>query len=238
MMLSLRIVVFAVSMAIGGHLAHASETIVGKPAVIDGDTIQIGDRQVRLLGIDAPEAAQELSLSTGGTDFLGRGAAMMLRSLITENVVRCELSLQSDARGLPLATCYSGDADLAAEMVSGGMAWATQAYQSPYSDIEMRARSRKVGFWRDESEAPWQFRKRTVKASRSAAPRGCVFKAVSTSGRKTLVTPWSPWYKDMQIDPSRGDRWLCSEAEAVAQGWLEPPWLIESVVSGVYNPSN
>jgi hypothetical protein len=31
--------------------------------------------------------------------------------------------------------------------------------------------------------------------------------------------PWSPWYARVKIDVSRGERWFCSEAEALAAGW-------------------
>lgn len=38
-----------------GLLAAAPQTITGRPTVIDGDTIRMGDEKIRLLGIDAPE---------------------------------------------------------------------------------------------------------------------------------------------------------------------------------------
>jgi hypothetical protein len=31
--------------------------------------------------------------------------------------------------------------------------------------------------------------------------------------------PWSPWYGKVRINKSKGERWFCSEAEAVAAGW-------------------
>jgi endonuclease YncB( thermonuclease family) len=37
--------------------AHAEE-ITGNPHIIDGDSIRIGDTEIRLHGIDAPEAKQ------------------------------------------------------------------------------------------------------------------------------------------------------------------------------------
>ncbi len=236
-MLIIRILLCSFVLAAFSHNALSAGKVSGQAAVVDGDTIEIGDRQVRLLGIDAPEAAQELKLETGGTDFLGRGAAMMLRSLITVNEIRCDLSPVKDGRGLPLATCFSGNTNLAAEMVAGGMARATP--NSPYADAEKQAKAGQKGFWRDRSEAPWSFRERRLSAAAPKnSPAGCVFKAVSDGGRRTLITPWSPWYNDVQVNLARGDRWFCSEAQAVSQGWYEPRWLIESVVSGVYNPTN
>ena len=31
--------------------------------------------------------------------------------------------------------------------------------------------------------------------------------------------PWSPWYAQIKIEPDKGKRWFCSEAEAIAAGW-------------------
>jgi hypothetical protein len=31
--------------------------------------------------------------------------------------------------------------------------------------------------------------------------------------------PWSPWYGQIKIDPDKGKRWFCTEAEAIAAGW-------------------
>ena len=31
--------------------------------------------------------------------------------------------------------------------------------------------------------------------------------------------PWSPWYGKTRVDARRGERWFCSEDEAIAAGW-------------------
>ena len=219
-------------------LPAQSGEITGPAAVVDGDTLEVGGQQVRLLGIDAFEGAQELPLATGGTDFIGRGAAMMLRSLMTSKEVSCTLSSLSDGRGLPLATCFSAKVDLAREMVANGLALAARTHRSPYSDVEAKARSARRGFWRDTFEAPWIFRDRRVKEAAGAAPNACPFKGVVLNGRRTLVAPWSPWYREVKVRQAKGDQWFCSEKTAVQRGWHEPLWLIQSVVTGVYNPGN
>ena len=236
-MRSLGMLIAALSLALSFQPVQGKE-VIAPAAVIDGDTLQLGDQQIRLLGIDAFEGAQELPLKTGGTDFIGRGAAMMLRSLITSQNVRCKLSELADGRGLPLATCYSNSQDLAGAMVANGIALVAQGHASPYMDEQAKAKSEKRGFWRDEVETPWAFRKRRISAAAKAAPNSCPFKGVLLNDRKTLIAPWSPWYAETKIQQARGDRWFCSEKQAVSKGWYEPQWLIESVVSGVYNPGN
>ncbi|MEM9030130.1 MAG: thermonuclease family protein [Pseudomonadota bacterium] len=236
-MWQLQIVLMALFVVVGSATVSGAQVVVGTARVIDGDTLEINERRVRLLGIDAPEAAQELTLVTGGTDFLGRGAALMLRSLVRESAVRCELSSQRDDRGVDLAMCFSGTVDLGATMVARGMAMATVSYRSPYIAIEAEARNARRGFWRDKTEAPWAFRRRRTTQAKASVPGGCAFKAKrDEAGARTLFTPWSPWYEAVQVNEANGDRWFCSEAEAVADGWFAPHWLMRSIVSGVYNP--
>ncbi len=44
-------------------------------------------------------------------------------------------------------------------------------------------------------------------------------KAISHPTGMIYHMPWSPWYDRVRIDDSRGERWFCSEAEALAAGW-------------------
>jgi endonuclease YncB( thermonuclease family) len=50
----------------------------------------------------------------------------------------------------------------------------------------------------------------------------CLIKGnISESGRIYHV-PGSEWYERTQINPAKGERWFCSEAEAKAAGWRAP----------------
>lgn len=49
---------------------------------------------------------------------------------------------------------------------------------------------------------------------------GCVIKGkVAPTGEKRFVTPNNRFYGTLPIDPSAGERWFCSEAEAVSNGF-------------------
>lgn len=51
----------------------------------------------------------------------------------------------------------------------------------------------------------------------------CLIKGnISRAGAKIFTVPGSPSYDQTQIDESRGERWFCSEEEAVAAGWRPP----------------
>lgn len=51
----------------------------------------------------------------------------------------------------------------------------------------------------------------------------CLIKGnINRAGAKIFHVPGSPSYDQTQIDESRGERWFCSEEEAVAAGWRAP----------------
>ena len=231
-------IAIALLILLGSGTASWAERVEGKATVIDADTLQIGDRQVRLAGIDAPEAGQEHKLATGGTDYFGRAAALKLHALVTEDIIRCDVASLAGNRGLTLATCFNGTVDLGADMLASGMAMTIKSSPPAYAEQEAQAKKQRKGFWHDDTiEPPWRFRERRVREAEPASPNGCVFKArMDASDGRVLIAPWSPWYGRVQVDEKNGDRWFCSEAEAIAQGWLEPQWLMRAIEWGTYTP--
>ncbi len=53
------------------------------------------------------------------------------------------------------------------------------------------------------------------------ASPGCVIKGnISySSGERIYHMPGQHWYEDTIIDPQKGERWFCTEADARAAGW-------------------
>ncbi|MBK1989780.1 hypothetical protein A0J48_019960 [Sphaerospermopsis aphanizomenoides BCCUSP55] len=54
---------------------------------------------------------------------------------------------------------------------------------------------------------------------------GCKIKgniSVNT-GRKFYHVPGAEDYESTVIDPSKGEKWFCTESEAVANGWRKAP---------------
>jgi endonuclease YncB( thermonuclease family) len=71
-------------------ISTAFADITGKPRVVDGDTIHIGDTKIRLHGIDAPEAKQECYRVDGSPYRCGEASTDALRALIGADPVGCE----------------------------------------------------------------------------------------------------------------------------------------------------
>ena len=146
------------------------ERIAGRPAIIDGDSFEIGETGVRLFGVDAPEGRQ--SCTRAGSEWAcGDEAARKLRSLIGDRTVSCTRR-DVDTYGRIVAVCRSGSADLAAEMARSGFATAYRRYSNDYVDEENEARAARRGIWAGEFESPEAYRRddrREAPAQRSAA---------------------------------------------------------------------
>jgi endonuclease YncB( thermonuclease family) len=191
-----------------------AETITGSPKIVDGDTLDIGSTTIRLHGIDAPEVAQP-----GGRD-----ATNALARLVERKTLTCEGSTRDDHRRL-IAKCWIGNNDINAAMVRAGYAWAFVKYSRDYASLEQTARRELRGIWRKASEPPWDYRAKRWHVEQQTSPNGCPIKGnITRHGERIYHAPWSPWYRNTSIDERKGERWFCSEREALDAGWRAPYW--------------
>lgn len=199
--------------------ARSDAALLSGPArVLDGDTLNIGGVRVRLEGIDAPEHGQICGQRGGGTWNCGSAAANTLEKLIGRDLVECTPS-GHDKYGRILAFCRAGTRDLNAEMVRTGHAWAFVKYSTLYVSTEAEARAASVGIWQGEADPPWVYRERRWTSAAPVAPEGCAIKGNVSAKGHLYHLPWSPWYDRVRVDVNRGERWFCSEADALAAGW-------------------
>lgn len=190
--------------------------------VVDGDTIRIGETVYRIEGIDAPEMAQRCERGNGKTWACGRQAARALVDIVEGKHVECADGVPDDY-GRIVATCYAGDLNIGAAMVRAGMAWAFVKYSDSYVAEERLARSELIGIWQAENQPAWLFRTEQWDSAAQDAPADCPIKGnINRKGEHIYHAPWSRSYARTRIDTSRGERWFCSEAEALAAGWRAP----------------
>jgi endonuclease YncB( thermonuclease family) len=195
-----------------------SGPLTGHARVIDGDTIVIGETRVRLEGIDAPESAQTCQRKWFGSWACGTAATVALSDMIGGKPVSCE-SHGLDKYGRTLGTCFVEGRDINAQMVRRGYAWAFIKYSTSYVRQEEAAKAEGLGIWQGPSQPAWEFRAGRWAAVEPATPQGCAIKGNVTKHGRIYHMPWSPWYAQIRMEPDKGKRWFCTEAEAVAAGW-------------------
>lgn len=137
--------------------SHAEE-LTGRVRVIDGDTIEIRGKRIRLEGIDAPELRQECERANGRRYARGREATTKLRRHIAGRELRCVPSGR-DRYGRALATCFLGKTDLNAWMVKHGQAMAHRRYSREYIGEETSAKLTRRGIWEGRFMEPWRWRR-------------------------------------------------------------------------------
>jgi hypothetical protein len=134
-------------------------------------------------------------------------------------VVRCTPSAAADAEGRSPATCTVDGADIAADLVRGGHVFSASTMFGGYSSQEGEAKKTSAGLWSGEAERPAAYRAKLWDDAKKAAPEGCPIKAVSVSGAKVYLLPWSSGYKKAAVKTAKGERWFCSESEAASAGF-------------------
>lgn len=186
--------------------------------VIDGDTLEIAGVRVRLEGIDAPESGQTCKRRLLGRWGCGTAATSALVRLVQGHDVRCE-PRGTDKYGRTLGICFASGRDINAAMVRQGHAWAFVRYSKAYVAEEKAAKAERLGIWQAATETAWDYRAHKWAGAEQKSPQGCAIKGNVTKHGRIYHMPWSPWYGRIQIDPAKGKRWFCTEAEAIAAGW-------------------
>lgn len=192
--------------------------IEGKARVVDGQSLRISKYRVQLKDIDAPEINQRCRTSRGRSWRCGRQSATVLRKLIGRSSVTCRGREGLTAESL-VADCSVGEKHLNLEMVRRGYAWAQESGSSKILEGQEIAKSKSTGIWRGKAETPWDYRAKIWKAAERRAPQGCPIKGNKNSKGQIYYMPWSPGYSRIRIRTRQGERWFCSEEQAVKAGW-------------------
>ena len=153
-------IVFFNSLALG-------DTISGKALVIDGDTIKINSKKVRLFGIDAPEKKQKckkLFLSIHILSFdksydCGIISTNKLKNKIKDHVIICK-SKGKDRYKRIIAECFKNNTNLNSWLVRNGYAVAYLKYSKKYLTAQNLAKKENRGIWQGKFEMPWDWRKK------------------------------------------------------------------------------
>lgn len=141
--------------------------ISGNAQIIDGDTIKINSKKIRLYGIDAPEFKQKckkpyltIIFFTFTKDYpCGKISTQKLQKKINNKVITCKI-LDIDRYKRLIGECYKRNLNLNSWLVSNGYAVAYRKYSKKYISNEINAKNEKKGLWQGKFEMPWDFRRK------------------------------------------------------------------------------
>ncbi|MEM1307082.1 MAG: thermonuclease family protein [Pseudomonadota bacterium] len=209
-----------------GHDRSGPMVFTGRPRVVDGDTVDINGVRLRLEGIDAPEMSQSCRArahTLNGTQTPTRvNAGVLARrdliALIGGGLLTCRAT-DHGKHGRPLATCFAGTVNINATLVERGAAWAFTKYSDRYVAEQAKARAAGRGVWAMRCQTAAAHRAARWRGGVAQAPLSCPIKGnISRRGRIYHV-PWGRHYARTRVNTRRGERWFCSETEAIAAGW-------------------
>lgn len=125
--------------------------------VIEGDTVALGTLKIRLVGIEAPEMAQQCNGADGTLWECAAEAEDRIREMLRgAERVEC-FSNDRDNYGHYIASCQADGQDVGAQLVAEGLAWPER--ERGYYTPEMEAaQAGSLGIWQAETLTPWEWR--------------------------------------------------------------------------------
>jgi endonuclease YncB( thermonuclease family) len=136
--------------------------IVGRARVVDGDSLELSGRRIRLFGIDAPEGRQTCRDAQDRDTRCGEDARRALANLIGGGPVSCTPVGESHDRDV--AVCTADGRDLSDAMVRMGFAVELRNHsRGRYSAAEREARDGKRGMWAGTFERPGAWRQHNMR---------------------------------------------------------------------------
>ena len=197
--------------------------------VVDGDTIHVSIKDeeftLRYIGIDTPETVDPRR----PVGCFGREASERNRQLVEGQTVGLEKDIsETDDFGRLLRYVWLGAQMVNATLVEEGYALASTyppdvKYADNFAHLQSEAREAGRGLWSACAEGE------PLTQTPSAASGACEFSGTDEpaikgnisyrTGEKIYHVPGGYYYDDTVIDEAAGERWFCTEADAVAAGW-------------------
>lgn len=214
-------------------------------AITDGDTIRVRftsgmEEKIRIIGIDAPESSP--------VECFAKESAAKLSSLIEGKQVTLEAQSgdDRDSFGRLLRYVSRDGEDIGASLIREGYVYSYEKYPhsrlASYEALETAAKQERKGLWSvcaapqgtTASKPPAPTPMPTVTPQPTPAPQPtqqtpsspssnedeCVIKGnISSKQEKIYHVPGCGSYNQTKINEAAGERWFCSEQEAVDAGW-------------------
>lgn len=124
--------------------------------VIDGDSLVVDNKEIRLSGIDAPEYKQTCFNVENKEYPCGKLATRFLKKLAGDDT-KCKFVVKDKYKRY-VSVCYSRGVNINEKMVEEGWAVAYKRYTQEYNDAEEQAKKRKKGIWQGRFLKPELYR--------------------------------------------------------------------------------
>jgi micrococcal nuclease len=198
--------------------------------VVDGDTIDVlvagKPTRVRYIGINTPETVHP----TRGAECFGTEASAKNKALVAGQWVELEKDVsETDKYGRLLRYVYVNNVMVNEALVAEGYANVSTyppdvRHTERFRAAEAAARSAGKGLWGTGCEVYQRPSSEEGDAgAMAAAPaaNACTIKGniAQGSGERIYHVPGCTYYDRTVIAVADGERWFCSEEEAVAAGW-------------------
>lgn len=227
----------AISEEIPEETSVSGETFYDVTSIVDGDTIKVNInnevKTVRLIGIDTPETVDP----NRPVECFGQEASDKMKDLLTNKQVKLEKDVsETDKYGRLLRYVYLDEIFVNEYMVREGYANASSyppdiKYQEVFNSAENEARDNNRGLWGEvcnsiEEDQSTKEDSEIEENQDSTPPTivqevvDCVIKGnIASDGEKIFHVPGCASYSRTIIDESKGERWFCTEQEALNAGW-------------------
>lgn len=184
--------------------------------VVDGDTLDVSIdgviTRIRLIGIDTPEVVDPRK----PVECFGKEASEKMKELVFGKKVRLKSDSSQgdkDKYGRLLRYIFTEDnANINLQMIIGGYAYeytylVPYQYQASFKKAEKEAKDNGRGLWSSD-------------ACKQEIVSSCNIKGnINSSMEKIYHLSNCPSYNQTVINTDSGERWFCSEIEAISAGW-------------------
>ncbi len=200
----------------------ADENLFLVTRVVDGDTIKLSDgRAVRYLGIDTPESVDPKK----PVQCLAEAASAKNKELVLGQKINLVFDQEKiDRYGRTLAYVFLDEKFINLELVEVGLARAYPyapnfLHKKNFAEAQKRAQQNQLGLWSGICQK--YIPPKTSATTANIPPdKNCPIKGnLSSSGEKIYHLPEQKYYNNTRIDSNAGEKWFCSETEAVGAGF-------------------
>ena len=192
--------------------------------MVDGDTIDVSidgkTERIRLIGINTPEIVDPRK----PVECFGKEASDEAKSVLNGKKVALEADASQGERDkydrfLRYVFLEDGT-NFNLQMIKDGFAYEytyelPYKYQTEFKSAQKEAENNKVGLWADGA-----CQTQTLIQTQATGTSTCTIKGnISSIGEKIYHMTGCGSYNKTVIDESKGEKWFCTEQEAIAAGW-------------------